>query len=141
MLFFSSLSSPLRKKSKQNITQNSCTKIVFPLNVFPYANHYVAIRLLFFEWIFFSFRIHSFSFLLNPFFTFFSIYSEIFCRGDLLHTVQTAKIYNDSKTFVDMKMKQSPESTLNSFKEFMTEHNNSPTRDEIRQFVEVSFTN
>lgn len=40
-----------------------------------------------------------------------------------------------------MKMKQSPESTLNSFKEFMTEHNNSPTRDEIRQFVEVSFTN
>lgn len=68
----------------------------------------------------------------------FFFYSEIYCRGELLHTVQTAKIYNDSKTFVDMKLKQSPETTLNLFKQFMNDHNNNPNRDDIRQFVEVS---
>lgn len=28
--------------------------------------------------------------------------SPIYCKGDLLHTVQMARIFSDSKTFVDM---------------------------------------
>lgn len=71
---------------------------------------------------------------------FFFIYnhSEIYCRGDLLHTVQMAKLYNDSKTFVDMKMKESPQSTMDSFREFMNKYDNQPSKDQIRQFVNVS---
>lgn len=70
---------------------------------------------------------------------FFSIFSEIYCRGDLLHTVQMAKLYNDSKTFVDMKMKRPPQQVLDSFHDFMAENDNKPEKDKIRQFVNVSF--
>lgn len=34
--------------------------------------------------------------------TSFSCDSPIYCEGDILHTVQLAKIFSDSKTFVDM---------------------------------------
>lgn len=67
-----------------------------------------------------------------------SCFSEIYCRGDLLHTVQMAKLYNDSKTFVDMKMKEPPQTTLDSFREFMAKHDNQPSKEQIRQFVNVS---
>lgn len=72
-------------------------------------------------------------------FDFCFISSEVYCRGDLLHTVQMAKLYNDSKTFVDMKMKVSPQNTLDSFREFMEKHDNKPTKEDIRQFVNVSY--
>lgn len=65
-------------------------------------------------------------------------HSEIYCRGELLHTVQTAKLFNDSKTFVDMKLKESPQQTLDEFKAFMSEHDNNPPKDDIRRFVDVS---
>lgn len=73
-------------------------------------------------------------------FVVFFISSEIYCRGDLLHTVQMAKLYNDSKTFVDMKMKRPPQHILDSFRDFMAENDNKPEKDKIRQFVNVSFT-
>lgn len=31
--------------------------------------------------------------------------SKVYCQGNLLHDAQMAKLYNDSKTFVDMKLK------------------------------------
>lgn len=68
----------------------------------------------------------------------FSFFSEIYCRGDLLHTVQMAKLYNDSKTFVDMKMKQAPQKILDLFNEFMDDHNHEPKKEDVRKFVEVS---
>lgn len=40
--------------------------------------------------------------------------------------------------FVDMKMKVPPQTVLDSFREFMDEHDNNPTKDDIRQFVNVS---
>lgn len=67
-------------------------------------------------------------------------HSEIYCRGELLHTVQTAKLFNDSKTFVDMKLKQPPQKTLDAFKEFMSDHDNNPPKDDIRKFVQVSIS-
>ena len=48
--------------------------------------------------------------------------SPIYCiggPGTLLHTVQMAKIYNDSKTFVDKPLKQGPNHTLTNFELFM----------------------
>ena len=48
--------------------------------------------------------------------------SKIYCvggPGTLLHTVQMARIYNDSKTFVDKPLKHGPNQTLDNFKFFM----------------------
>ncbi|XP_055854744.1 trehalase-like [Episyrphus balteatus] len=64
---------------------------------------------------------------------------EIFCRGDLLHTVEMAHIYKDSKTFVDMKLKQPPNVTMEIFKKFMQSKNNAPKPEEIEAFVNENF--
>lgn len=65
-------------------------------------------------------------------------HSQIYCTGDLLHTVQMAKLFDDSKTFVDMKLRSSPDKTLELFADFMVDHTNNPSTDAIRQFVNVS---
>lgn len=65
--------------------------------------------------------------------------SEIYCQGQLLHTVQMKEIYTDSKTFVDMKMKGKPKETLEAFNAFMAEKNNDPSREELKAWVESNF--
>lgn len=51
-----------------------------------------------------------------------------------------AHIYNDSKTFVDMKMKQAPDATLKSFDDFMAKFVDvKPTKDELQDWVEQNF--
>ena len=40
------------------------------------------------------------------------VYSKIYCQGELLEAVQTANIFKDSKTFVDMSMKYSEGNVL-----------------------------
>ncbi|XP_063695618.1 trehalase-like [Culicoides brevitarsis] len=65
--------------------------------------------------------------------------SQVYCYGNLLHTVQLASIYADSKTFVDMKMLVSEEETLKNFESFMATHNQNPTRDQVKQWVESNF--
>lgn len=50
-----------------------------------------------------------------------------------------AKIYEDSKTFVDMKMKQPPNETMEKFLVFMNETNNAPTKSQVRGFVNDTF--
>lgn len=49
-----------------------------------------------------------------------------------------ARIFNDSKTFVDMKLKQSPSKTLELFDQFIAK-NDQPTREEIRAWVDENF--
>lgn len=67
------------------------------------------------------------------------MYSEIYCYGDLLKTIQMAKLNPDSKTFVDMKLKLSPEKTINEFRKWLEGFGNSqPSRDDIGKFVEVN---
>nr|AOT82130.1 membrane-bound trehalase 2 [Harmonia axyridis] len=65
--------------------------------------------------------------------------SEIYCHGPLLHTVQMAKIHEDSKTFVDMKLKYPPNETLVKFDEFMVENHNKPSKTQIEDFVLRTF--
>ncbi|KAK2587703.1 hypothetical protein KPH14_003818 [Odynerus spinipes] len=65
--------------------------------------------------------------------------SNIYCHGELLHKIQMASIYADSKTFVDMKMKNSPEKTLALFREFMNRTDEMPTRSQIEKFVNETF--
>lgn len=57
----------------------------------------------------------------------------MYCTGSLLSTIQLSGIFNDSKTFVDMPMKQdySPEDVLESFQYL----NNKEDPDVLTQFV------
>ena len=41
-----------------------------------------------------------------------SLSPQVFCEGDLLDAVQTTGIFQDSKEFVDMPMRQDPEVIL-----------------------------
>ncbi|XP_018571291.1 trehalase isoform X2 [Anoplophora glabripennis] len=69
-------------------------------------------------------------------------FSDIYCHGSLLKTIQMAKIYEDSKTFVDMKMKHSPNETMQFFNDFMknfTDNNKTPDRAEVEGFVNTYF--
>lgn len=64
----------------------------------------------------------------------------MYCHGRLLETVQMARIFNDSKTFVDMKMKQNPDTTLKLFDEFMAKYApDTPSRENILEWVETHF--
>ncbi|KAJ0171158.1 hypothetical protein K1T71_013357 [Dendrolimus kikuchii] len=65
--------------------------------------------------------------------------SEIYCHGKLLDTVQMARLYKDSKTFVDMKIKLSPNITLDHFYEMMNRTNALPTKADIQEFVNQNF--
>ncbi|XP_058835761.1 trehalase-like [Topomyia yanbarensis] len=65
--------------------------------------------------------------------------SEIYCHGKLLDTVQMMAIYQDSKTFVDMKMRKSPNETLASFNDFMEEKKNAPSKQDLKTWVELMF--
>ncbi|XP_015513506.1 trehalase isoform X1 [Neodiprion lecontei] len=65
--------------------------------------------------------------------------SPIYCYGDILHTVQTNSIYTDSKTFVDMKMRNPQNKTLLLFEEFMNSTGHAPTKTEIEVFVNNTF--
>lgn len=50
-----------------------------------------------------------------------------------------AGIFNDSKTFVDMKMHASPEETLAKFEAFMASHDQKPSKDDLKKWVEMNF--
>nr|BAH28889.1 trehalase [Polypedilum vanderplanki] len=65
---------------------------------------------------------------------------EVYCHGNLLHTVQMARLYNDSKTFVDMKLKNPPHETIQLFNNFMADFPDGlPDTDKLRQWVEEHF--
>nr|QYJ58449.1 trehalase [Eriocheir sinensis] len=65
--------------------------------------------------------------------------SKIYYHGELLKTVQLAKLHNDSKYFVDMPLKNSVEETLISFQELMNRTQSKPSREEVRTFVDENF--
>lgn len=49
-----------------------------------------------------------------------------------------AKLFSDSKTFVDMKLNNPPEKTLADFEALMEAKNRTPSRDDLMKFVDVS---
>ncbi|XP_011702920.1 PREDICTED: trehalase-like [Wasmannia auropunctata] len=65
--------------------------------------------------------------------------SQVYCDGPLLHTVQLAGIFNDSKTFVDLYQLHDPNVTVENFNALMNATNNSPNRTEIAAFVAENF--
>lgn len=65
--------------------------------------------------------------------------SQIYCYGPLLHTVQNAELYKDSKTFVDKKLRFQPEQVLATFAQLMNQTQNQPTKEDIQTFVDTNF--
>lgn len=50
-----------------------------------------------------------------------------------------ARLYDDSKTFVDMKMRNPPNTTMANFRQFMKKYDDEPQNIDIRDFVEANF--
>ncbi|KYM96555.1 Trehalase [Cyphomyrmex costatus] len=67
------------------------------------------------------------------------IFSQVYCEGSLLHTVQLAGIFNDSKTFVDLYQLHDPNITIENFNALMKATNNSPNRTTVAAFVAENF--
>ncbi|ENN70552.1 hypothetical protein HUJ04_007985 [Dendroctonus ponderosae] len=67
--------------------------------------------------------------------------SLVYCQGSLLDTVQRARIFSDSKTFVDMSQINTEEITLRNFNALLAQTNNNPTKAEVAQFVQENFEN
>lgn len=65
--------------------------------------------------------------------------SLIYCQGKLLDTVQMARIFNDSKSFVDMRMRRPQDEILRRFDELMKATSNEPSREQLEGFVGENF--
>lgn len=64
----------------------------------------------------------------------------VYCDSMLLHHVQLAKIFNDSKTFVDLEMNYDQNKTLADFDQLLKDTNQNPSREQIENFVDQYFT-
>ncbi|CAH0719622.1 unnamed protein product, partial [Brenthis ino] len=65
--------------------------------------------------------------------------SSIYCSGDLLHRVQLARIFPDSKNFVDLKLQYSENETLADFAKLMQDTNQNPSREQLAIFIDQHF--
>jgi len=61
--------------------------------------------------------------------------SEIYCHGPMLHAIQMARLYNDSKTFVDKKLRHRPELVLQEFHQLPE----LVSKEELQRFVDAHF--
>ncbi|XP_072309122.1 trehalase [Eucyclogobius newberryi] len=64
--------------------------------------------------------------------------SEIYCSGPILDQVQKAKLYDDDKYFVDMKLKVSPDTILSAFKNLSSEFS-TVSREKLQEFINMYF--
>ncbi|KAL4719683.1 hypothetical protein ACJJTC_003004 [Scirpophaga incertulas] len=64
--------------------------------------------------------------------------SRVYCDSELLHRVQLARLYSDSKRFVDLHMRYSEEQILADFQKLLDETNN-PTKQQLQTFVDEHF--
>ncbi|XP_071523258.1 trehalase-like isoform X1 [Panulirus ornatus] len=66
---------------------------------------------------------------------------NIYCNHKLLYHVQMAKIFNDSKYIVDMKLKKSPDEVENSFDSLLKKTKEHPNKDQLKKFIAENFDN
>ena len=57
----------------------------------------------------------------------------------ILHMVQMSRIFPDSKTFVDMKLRYRPAEIELAYQQLMTKENDQPSKSAIIQFVNDNF--
>lgn len=64
----------------------------------------------------------------------------VYCDSKLLHHVQLARIFKDSKTFVDLEMKNNENTTLAAFAVLLNNTNDNPTKEQLKEFVDEYFS-
>ncbi|XP_020482088.2 trehalase [Labrus bergylta] len=64
--------------------------------------------------------------------------SEIYCSGPILHQVQAAKLFDDDKYFVDMKLRETPDVVLSAFQNLSQESPNIPPA-KLQEFLRTYF--
>uniref|UniRef100_A0A671XP16 Trehalase n=1 Tax=Sparus aurata TaxID=8175 RepID=A0A671XP16_SPAAU len=66
--------------------------------------------------------------------------SEIYCSGPILHQVQEAKLFDDDKFFVDMKLRETPDVVLSAFRNLSQEHPNATVPPgKLQEFLSLYF--
>lgn len=64
----------------------------------------------------------------------------MYCDSELLHDVQMARLYPDSKEFVDKKMKYNESYTLEKYEELKIQNDRkTPSKEQLQKFVYEHF--
>lgn len=63
----------------------------------------------------------------------------VYCNSDLLHHVQLAHLYPDSKTFVDLPLLVDESIALSDFADLLNQTNGQPSTDQLLSFVQEHF--
>ncbi|XP_026747617.1 uncharacterized protein LOC113508733 [Trichoplusia ni] len=63
----------------------------------------------------------------------------VYCKSNLLHHVQMARIFSDSKTFVDLVMKHDEAKTLHDFDILLKQTDQNPSKKQLKTFVDQYF--
>lgn len=64
----------------------------------------------------------------------------VYCDSKLLHYVQLARIFEDSKTFVDLELKNDENTTLAAFAVLLNTTNDNPTKEQLKEFIDEYFS-
>ena len=68
-----------------------------------------------------------------------NVFSHNGKEDSILHMVQMARIFQDSKTFVDMKLSHCPSKIEYSYQQLMAKENEQPSKSAIMKFVQENF--
>ena len=68
-----------------------------------------------------------------------NVFSKNGEEDSILHVVQMARIFQDSKTFVDMKLRYCPADIELAYQKLMSKENDQPSKSAIIQFVNDNF--
>lgn len=68
-----------------------------------------------------------------------NVFSQNGEEDSILHVVQMARIFQDSKTFVDMKLRYPPAEIEHSYQQLMRKENEQPPKSAIMKFVQANF--
>ncbi|KAL4220633.1 hypothetical protein ACF0H5_021029 [Mactra antiquata] len=65
--------------------------------------------------------------------------SKIWCQSSILESIQNARIFPDSKTFVDMNIKYDPDIVISAFANISQSGLRTPTKVQLREFLNTYF--
>ncbi|CAL8089382.1 unnamed protein product [Orchesella dallaii] len=64
---------------------------------------------------------------------------DIYCYGDILHTVTLAEPFDDRKTYVDLPLKNPRPVIKSNFQNMMANTSNNPSVDDVKRFLNENF--
>ncbi|XP_065217887.1 trehalase-like [Planococcus citri] len=68
--------------------------------------------------------------------------SKIFCQGDLLHDVQTSRIFSDGTVFVEKQLRYPEKDVIDKYTKLKKKHGGrTPDADTLMKFVDENFAN